>query len=1795
MAAQILCYGKNKEWSYRELYAKLEDRFGSDDRSDEYLAKLETRRRGAKETLQQLCHSIEELVALAYPGPKTVHSDRFAITSFLRALNDAELSGKIRDKQPKTLDEAFRWAQMFDSFRAANSESGPYDEVRKGRDGHAKAAVASGGEETRNIAPKNAAASEQRILSELKALRDEVNTSQTRQLQNQPTFVTNPQVFATPLAPTWVTPQPAFTPSANVPAQPSYSPTASAPPQTLYSPLPSLPTPPAPTNPTYLSGTNAYGANAEQTVPKTATASDTPSREVRENLCFRCKQPGHFRSQCPLSGRPGEKGKGQYGDARPLRRNRWSARTIEEPIVSHSYLQVEVDGVKHAALLDSGCDITVVPVEVAMDKPLTRTKKRLYGVGGNPVPVLGSVKVMMKLGDREIELEALVSRRVTEIMLGIDWMRKHQVLWRFGDGVIEIANQQYLLTTRDNVVNCRRLIAVRDTYVPPRSEANVCTRYNTKGGFGNEVASDWATEPMELKQGLLVARTVLPRRHENLPVRVLNTGDREIYFAKGSEVAEATPVVVETVEIEALAPPSFEHVEPLVDAVDTSVSAEEKSVLRTTLHEFADVFSKSEYDLGCTGLAKHTIDTGDARPIKQTLRRQPFAHLETIDKQVQDMLKTGIIEPSQSPWVSNVVIVTKKDGSARFCVDYRRVNEVTRKDAYPLPRIETCLDALGGARYFSTFDLRSGYHQVKMDEADADKTSFVTRRGTFKFNVLPFGLTNAGATFQRVMDIAMSGLNFSICLVYLDDIILYSSTVAEHLDRLRCLFAALRRANLKLKPSKCSLLQTEVSFLGHVVSNRGIATDPDKIRAVVEWPVPRSVAEVRSFLGLCSYYRRFVESFATVASPLHALTSKARSFEWTEECQRSFEELKRRLTSSPILAMPVDEGKYLLDTDASYGSIGAVLSQIQDGHERVIAYASRTLNKPEQNYCVTRKELLAIVYYMKGFRQYLLGREFVVRTDHAALQWLMRTPTPIGQQARWLDILGEFQFTVVHRPGRSHQNADALSRRPCKQCGAEPEETETLRLCAIQIENADHVAGHEWSVEALAEATGADPVLSVVRSWLQSDEGRPPWDDVVKESSALKTYWTGYDRLKLESNVIYRKWYSHEGIVLRWQLVLPENLRKECIKCAHEGRTGGHLGPDRTAKQVQLRAYWVAWGRDVKTFVRQCEPCVCYKRGEAPKQGYLQAAPVGEPWERVAIDITGPHPVSKAGNRYILTVLDHFSKWTEAFPIRNHEATTVAKILADQVFARFGIPLQLLSDRGPEFEGALLKELCVALGIDKLRTTGYKPSTNGALERFHRTLNSMLAKVVADNHKDWDDRLQSVMAAYRASPHDSTGFTPNFVLLGRECRAPLDLLVGPPPAEAERWGSVDAFVYHQQNVKQQAYAAVREHLGCAAERSKDRYDMRVRPVKFAAGDWVYLYCPRRRQGRNAKWTKYYSGPLLVTKVLGPVNYLVQKNSRSKAQVVHVDKLKKCEGPTPPSWLKPPGVTVSADDPTARRSDVETPPVAVQTETSDVIVSAGDSIVTRSDVETPSAPGITPSEQPQQTERAAVRLNPKPAPPPVITVPVRDIQLPDTPQALDRPRRTIQKPIRYRIPRLYVRRIRGISVTTHPGLSEEAVRVATAGDPVLSIVRGWLEGTRGRPSCDEMHDQPPGIMSYWTNFARLTLSEGIIYRAWYNRQGVVAKWHVVLPKALRGACVATAHVRPTGEHLSVSATSSRLRRKTYWPTLESDTWRFVRSCTECARERRNAAATRSRRWLPIHEINVVPDSPIHGNV
>ena len=449
------------------------------------------------------------------------------------------------------------------------------------------------------------------------------------------------------------------------------------------------------------------------------------------------------------------------------------------------------------------------------------------------------------------------------------------------------------------------------------------------------------------------------------------------------------------------------------------------------------IFAKSPTDLGRTSLVTHKIDTGDAHPIKQAPRRPPLAFRDEEEKIIADQLDAGVIRESTSPWSSPLVYVRKRDGSTRPCVDYRKLNDVTKKDAYPLPRIDDCLDSLSSAKLFSTLDLQSGYWQIEVDEADKCKTAFITRRGLYEYNTLPFGLCSAPASFERCMEMVFRGLQWRTLLVYLDDVVIFSSTLEEHISRLDDVFGRLKAAGLKLKPSKCDLLREEVLFLGHVVTKDGVKPDPRKVECIKEWRVPRDLHGLRSFVGYCSYYRRYIKGFSMIAAPLHRLTEAGVKYEWTIECQEAFDKLRDVLCGEEVMAYPKDEGLFVLDTDASNTSIGGVLSQMQwcektqREAERPISYASKSLTKTQRRYCVTRRELLAVVFFAEHFKHYLLGRMFIVRTDHCALRWLMSFREPANQMARWIEMLAQFDFKILHRAGKVHRNADGLSRIPC--------------------------------------------------------------------------------------------------------------------------------------------------------------------------------------------------------------------------------------------------------------------------------------------------------------------------------------------------------------------------------------------------------------------------------------------------------------------------------------------------------------------------------------------------------------------------------------------------------------------------------------------------------------------------------------------------------------------------------------------------------------------------------------------
>jgi RNase H-like domain found in reverse transcriptase/Reverse transcriptase (RNA-dependent DNA polymerase)/gag-polyprotein putative aspartyl protease len=455
-----------------------------------------------------------------------------------------------------------------------------------------------------------------------------------------------------------------------------------------------------------------------------------------------------------------------------------------------------------------------------------------------------------------------------------------------------------------------------------------------------------------------------------------------------------------------------------------------KGTVEHLLDQYPQIIARDITELGKTTKVTHHIDTGGAQPIRQYPYSLSPKYSQFLKEEIERLKIQGLIVPSKSPWTSPALVVGKANGKLRLVVDYRKLNKVTKPDAYPLPKISDMLDALANCAFFSTLDLTSGFWQVTMDTADREKTAFCTRFGTYEFTVMPFGLMNAPATFQRLMNNVLYEVLWKFALVYMDDIIIFSKTSNEHENHLNQVFQLLSQAGLKLNPDKCDFYQNRILFLGHMISEEGIQPNPALVEKIKTCPRPTTKTRIRSFLGLASYYRRFIKNFSGIARPLYNLTKQDEVFSWTEDCENAYEHLKMCLTTQPVVVYPDFNKHFYLNTDASNYAIGVVLAQRDDNnHERVIAYASRVLTTAETHYTVTEKECLAVIWATKYFNTFLQGSSFSIITDHEAIPWLKKHKNPKGRLARWIIHLSEYEpYTIIRRKGSSHTNADALSR-----------------------------------------------------------------------------------------------------------------------------------------------------------------------------------------------------------------------------------------------------------------------------------------------------------------------------------------------------------------------------------------------------------------------------------------------------------------------------------------------------------------------------------------------------------------------------------------------------------------------------------------------------------------------------------------------------------------------------------------------------------------------------------------------
>ncbi|GBL73575.1 Retrovirus-related Pol polyprotein from transposon 297 [Araneus ventricosus] len=804
------------------------------------------------------------------------------------------------------------------------------------------------------------------------------------------------------------------------------------------------------------------------------------------------------------------------------------------------YLEGSICGIQCLMLVDTGANVTLLRTDLAqkLQEQLIYTAPNisLKTDTGEKTEIRGKLDASIECGSRKFHHRIYVADITDPCILGLDFLQKFNFTVDLEKNEIRTGGEEIPLFSASvqHSKSCSVLVKKR-TIIPARSECLIQGIPEVPGQFRYAVTDFHSQVP---QKGVLVAATLVDLEKEAIPVRVLNLNNTPKILDKGAVIATCEPVV----DIVAR-PQEFseaQHLSSILESLEM-LNEKQRREVRKLLKEFQNLFSTCDADVGRRNMTQHRINTGDHPPIKQYPRRLPLARKEEAEHLVKEMVDNGIIEESSGPWASPIVLVKKKDGSTRFCVDYRKLNEITKKDSYHLPRIDDTLDALNGSQWFTTLDLKSGYWQVEVRPEDREKTAFTTGQGLWQFKVMPFGLCNAPATFERLMETVLRGLSSEACLVYLDDIIIVGRTFEEHLSNLRKVFQRLQNANLKLSPKKCRFFQKEVTYLGHVISAEGVKTDPGKIKAVVDWPRPETIHDLRSFLGLCTYYRRFVKNFSTIARPLHKLTETKSNFNWTEECEKSFNSLKQALTSSPILTYPRTDKDFILDTDASNEGIGAVLSQNIGNEERVIAYFSKILGKPERNYCVTRKELLAFVKSIEHFHHYLYGQKFLLRSDHASLRWLLNFKEPEGQIARCIQRLQEYDFEIQHCKGTSHGNAHALSRRPCGESCKHCSNTE--KKFGIEIDTSVKVLT-TTSVDPSCEIRKAqledDAIKTILEKKLMSAD-RPSWQEIAPESPATKRYWALWDSLHLKDGVLYRRWESDDGRSCRWQLILPKS------------------------------------------------------------------------------------------------------------------------------------------------------------------------------------------------------------------------------------------------------------------------------------------------------------------------------------------------------------------------------------------------------------------------------------------------------------------------------------------------------------------------------------------------------------------------------------------------------------------------------------------------------------------------------
>lgn len=1217
---------------------------------------------------------------------------------------------------------------------------------------------------------------------------------------------------------------------------------------------------------------------------KSKQGNQSESRsELRPRKCYRCERIGHFASDCRA------KSKADGSQCNPRRKKKEETvaavtntdqsepqlvpqSTNEEKVATvrqggryicsasqanllvggGSLIQKEIAVNKQTvrAIVDTGAFMSVIDSQVASRYKwkLERANVNLVHAAGESLNCLGQVKaeIALTIGKQTKKTTipiVVVDKLCTEMLLGIEVLRALEV-------IIRVSSEEPLAFETSKA---KGLKVAQRVVLPPRS-------INLVTGKVKSNADTLMVEAFNFDDSLLVANSVVKNRNEVIDVAVLNTDTKAVELKEGQQIGSITEVTEEVQQdasqLVGGTLPIGSHAE--VVQIGDNLNEEQRKQLAELINTYQEAFSINN-SLGLTEMMEHEIELlPNTKPFAEPVRRHPRHHLIEAQRQIEEMKSKGIIEESSSPWASEFVLVKKKTGDYRLCIDYRRLNAVTKKNSYPLPNVESCLEALAGKCFFSKLDFASGYWQMPMAKSSKELTSFRTDNGLYQFKVMPFGLVNAPASFQKLINVMFAGLRGMELQVFLDDVCLATNTWERHMELLEKVFQIVIKSKLKLKGSKCYFATSETVFLGHRINRLGIQQDPSKTIAMQKLPEPKNVKDIQRTLGAFGYYRRFVHNFSTIAEPLIRLTRKGQAFYWGEEQRLAFRTLKEQLLKNVTLAHLNANDPVVLKTDASTVGIAGMLLQRHEGEWRIVSCISRRLTPAESNYTTTEVEALAIVYSLQKLRPYLLGRKFKILTDHCALCSMKKKVPNSPRVRRWALLLSEFDYEVEHVSGTAHRDVDCLSRAPV--CDEGDRYVEDMPTYAVKT-----LMDPLWAstYNALRDGLPISPINSItlpkdVREWIRSYN----LEDDEEMSGLYDKGITEQDDFKVVDSILYKG----------DKLVVPKSKRTQLLTEAHD--EAGHDGCLGTLQRLNY-AWWPQMRKDVDKYVKTCRICQMRKAERVLPSGQMEQHYASRPMELVAFDFLGPLQPTLNNNKFIAVGVDTFTRYAFAKAMLDQTSASFAEFLLE-CFAWIGIPETILTDNSRTFDNELIRRIESDFGVKHRFCAPRHSRGNAVVERLIETLQEKLSLVTEQHELDWDKAMTKALISINSKQHRATGYSPMELMFVRNmsCKT------------VETVDNVDVYASYAMQKANEIRADALAKTSDAHNQAKVYFDSRHRNVSFDVGAKVLI----KRTSRRSKLSNRFEGPFEVVSRDKDI-YKVRSIDNRQERLRHVSQLK----------------------------------------------------------------------------------------------------------------------------------------------------------------------------------------------------------------------------------------------------------------------------------------------------------------